>query len=182
MVRLTNVSNAAPRTQADLIQLFDPVREDLLAVEREFAEHGMPVRMVQTNVSFSRDRGTLRGMHYQDPPHAEDKLVRCTHGAIYDVIVDIREGSPTHRDWIGVELRDADFRMLLVPKGFAHGFITLTDDVLVTYQVSESYDPDAERGARYDDSAFGIEWPAAVTVMSEKDKLWPGFTSGVRLT
>ena len=150
--------------------------------EREFAEHGMPLRMVQTNLALSRERGTLRGMHFQAPPYAEDKLVRCTHGTIYDVIVDIREGSPTYRQWIGVELRDTDFRMLLVPKGFAHGFITLTNDVLVSYQVSEYYTPAAEHGARHDDPAFSIEWPIEATTVSEKDRDWPDFVSGVRLT
>ena len=149
--------------------------------EREFADHGMALRMVQTNVSHSRDRGTLRGMHYQAPPAAEDKLVRCTRGEIFDVIVDIREGSPTYCNWIGVELSDSNGRMLLVPKGFAHGFITLTDDVMVNYQVSEFYAPDSERGARYDDPAFAIEWPLAAEVVSAKDQGWPGFTSGVRL-
>jgi dTDP-4-dehydrorhamnose 3,5-epimerase len=150
--------------------------------EREFAEHGITARMVQTNASLSRDRGTLRGMHYQVPPHAEDKLIRCTHGAIYDVIVDIREGSPTFGSWLGIELSDDNYTMLFVPKGFAHGFMTLSDDVQVSYQVSGFYEPTAERGARYDDAAFGIEWPAEPTVISEKDQAWPDFSEGVRLT
>jgi dTDP-4-dehydrorhamnose 3,5-epimerase len=150
--------------------------------EREFAEHGLATRMVQTNTSLSRDRGTLRGMHYQAPPHAEDKLIRCTHGSIYDVIVDIRERSPTFGSWIGVELSDNGYRMLYVPKGFAHGFITLADDVQVSYQVSGFYEPTAERGARYDDAAFGIEWPIEPTVISEKDRAWPSFSERVELT
>ena len=150
--------------------------------EREFAEHGLSTRMVQTNASLSRDRGTLRGMHYQVPPHGEDKLVRCTHGSIYDVIVDIREGSPTFGDWIGAELTDENYRMLYVPKGFAHGFITLEADVQVSYQVSGFYEPTAERGARYDDPAFGIDWPIEPTVVSEKDQSWPRFSEGVRPT
>jgi dTDP-4-dehydrorhamnose 3,5-epimerase len=143
--------------------------------EREFAEHGLPARMVQTNMSLTRRAGTLRGMHYQLPPHAEDKLVRCVRGAIWDAIVDIRPDSPTYCRWIGVELSEANGRMLLVPKGFAHGFVTLTDDAAVTYQVSEFYAPGAERGARHDDAAFGIEWPVPVLDMSDKDRSWPAF-------
>jgi dTDP-4-dehydrorhamnose 3,5-epimerase len=148
--------------------------------EREFEAHGLSTRMVQSNTSLSRDRGTLRGMHYQTPPHAEDKLIRCTHGSIYDVIVDIREGSQTFGKWIGVELTAENYRMLYVPKGFAHGFVTLAADVQVSYQVSEFYEPTAERGARYDDPAFGIEWPVVPTVVSDKDGAWPPFGEGVR--
>lgn len=143
--------------------------------EREFAEHGLPTRMVQSNTSLTRHVGTLRGMHYQAPPHGEDKLVRCARGAIWDAIVDIRPGSPTYCRWIGVELSEANGRMLLVPKGFAHGFVTLTDDAVVSYQVSEFYTPGAERGARHDDPAFGIEWPVQVRGMSDKDRNWPAF-------
>ena len=143
--------------------------------EREFAEQGLPARMVQTNVSLTRKAGTLRGMHYQRAPHAEDKLVRCVRGAIWDAIVDIRPDSPTYRRWIGVELSEENGRMLLVPKGFAHGFVTLTDDVVVTYQVSEFYTPGAEGGARWNDPAFGIDWPVEVIGMSDKDANWPDF-------
>lgn len=143
--------------------------------EREFAEHGLPSRMVQTNMSLTRQAGTLRGMHWQHAPHAEDKLVRCVRGAIWDAIVDIRPDSPTWCKWIGVELSEANGRMLLVPKGFAHGFVTLTDDVVVTYQVSEFYAPGVEGGARWNDPAFGIEWPVAVVGMSDKDRSWPDF-------
>ncbi|MCL4182255.1 MAG: dTDP-4-dehydrorhamnose 3,5-epimerase [Burkholderiaceae bacterium] len=143
--------------------------------EREFAAHGLPARMVQTNMSLTRHAGTLRGMHYQASPHSEDKLVRCAHGAIWDAIVDIRPESPTYCKWIGVELSEANGRMLLVPKGFAHGFVTLTDDVMVVYQVSEFYAPDASLGARHDDPAFGIEWPVPIRSMSDKDAGWPDF-------
>lgn len=143
--------------------------------EREFAAHGLPARMVQTNTSLTRHAGTLRGMHYQAPPHGEDKLVRCVRGAIWDAIVDIRPESPTYCRWIGVELSEANGRMLLVPKGFAHGFVTLTDDAVVMYQVSEFYTPGAEGGARHDDPAFGIEWPVPVKETSEKDAGWPDF-------
>ena len=143
--------------------------------EREFAAHGLSTHVAQTNRSVTRHQGTLRGMHYQLPPHAEDKLVRCERGAIWDCIIDLRPHSPTCGQWLGVELSEANGRMLLVPKGFAHGFLTLVDDVAVTYQVSEFYTPGAERGLRYDDSAFGIEWPAAILHVSDKDAAWPDF-------
>lgn len=143
--------------------------------EREFQAHGLPSRVAQTNRSLTKHQGTLRGMHYQLTPHAEDKLVRCERGAIWDCIVDLRADSPTCCQWVGVELSEDNGRMLLVPKGFAHGFLTLTDDVAVSYQVSEFYTPGAERGLRYDDAAFGIEWPAAILHLSEKDAAWPGF-------
>lgn len=141
--------------------------------EHEFAAHDLATRMVQTNVSFNRRRGTLRGMHYQAAPHQEAKLVRCTRGAIYDVMVDMRPESPTYRRWAGVELSAANGRMLYVPKGCAHGLITLADDTEVTYQVSAFYAPSHERGLRYDDPAIGIEWPIDVAVISEKDRAWP---------
>ena len=143
--------------------------------EREFEAHGLPARMVQSNLSLTRRAGTLRGMHYQAAPHQEDKLVRCVRGAIWDAIVDIRPGSATYCRWLGVELSEANGRMLLVPKGFAHGFVALSDDATVWYQMSQFYMPGAERGARHDDPAFGIKWPVAVTDMSEKDRAWPHF-------
>ena len=145
--------------------------------EREFKANGLPTGMVQTNMSLTRKTGTLRGMHYQLAPHAEDKLVRCVRGAIWDAIVDIRPESPTYCQWIGVELSEDNGRMLLVPKGFAHGFVTLTDDASVNYQVSEFYTPAAERGARHDDPAFDIAWPIPVLDMSDKDRSWPAFAS-----
>lgn len=141
----------------------------------EFEEHGLVPRVVQANVSFNEHEGTLRGMHYQVAPHEETKLVRCTRGAIYDVIVDLRPDSPTYTHWIGVELTEHNYRMLYVPENFAHGFITLQPRTEVTYQVSQFYAPDAERGVRYDDPAFGIEWPVPVRVISEKDRTWPGY-------
>lgn len=145
--------------------------------EREFEANGLPTGMVQTNMSLTRRAGTLRGMHYQMAPNAEDKLVRCVQGAIWDAIVDIRPESPTYCQWIGVELSEANGRMLLVPKGFAHGFVTLTDDAAVTYQVSAFYSPQSERGARHDDPAFGIAWPVPVIDMSDKDRSWPAFVA-----
>jgi dTDP-4-dehydrorhamnose 3,5-epimerase len=147
---------------------------------REFREHGLPEQMVQTNLSLTRRAGTLRGMHYQLPPDAEDKLVRCARGRIWDAIVDIRPQSPTFCRWFGAELSSDNGCMLLVPKGFAHGFIALSDDAVVTYQVSASYAPGSEGGARWDDPAFGIEWPVPVLDMSEKDRSWPAFAKGAQ--
>lgn len=143
--------------------------------EREFAAHGLPNRMVQSNVSLTRRKGTLRGMHYQAPPHGEEKLVRCARGSVWDVIIDLRPESPTYCRWIGVELSETNGRMLFVPKNFAHGFVALTDDAVVNYQISEFYAPGYERGARHDDPAFGIEWPVPVTDMAERDRAWPTF-------
>jgi dTDP-4-dehydrorhamnose 3,5-epimerase len=143
--------------------------------EKEFAEHGLAPRMVQTNLSFNTEQGTLRGLHFQRAPHREAKLVRCTRGALYDVIVDIRPASPAYGEWMGVELSADTHRMLYVPEGFAHGFLTLEDDTEVTYQVSAFYTPGAEGGLRHDDPALAIDWPAAVRVISAKDRSWPAF-------
>lgn len=142
---------------------------------REFEEAGINASVVQANLSYNRRRGTLRGLHYQIAPHAETKVVRCTRGAIFDVAVDLREDSPSYLQWVGVELRDDLHNMLVVPEGCAHGFQTLTDDVEVSYQVSAAYAPQAERGARYDDPAFGIEWPLPVAAISDKDARWAAF-------
>jgi len=141
--------------------------------ERELAEHGLIPRVVQANISFNRRKGTLRGMHYQVAPHEETKLVRCTRGALYDVIVDLRPDSSTYLQWTGVELTANNHRALFVPQGFAHGFQTLQDDTEAFYQVSEFYTPTAERGLRYDDPAIAIHWPLAVTSISAKDAAWP---------
>jgi dTDP-4-dehydrorhamnose 3,5-epimerase len=143
--------------------------------QREFEEHGLVPQVVQSNISYNIARGTLRGMHYQVEPYGETKLVRCTRGAVHDVIVDLRPDSPTYLQWLGVDLSAENYRMLFVPVGFAHGFQTLTDDVEVTYQVSQFYAPASERGARYNDPAFGIEWPLTVQVISDKDRSWPDF-------
>jgi len=137
---------------------------------REFGEHKLDTNLVQCNVSFNKQSGTLRGMHYQRPPFAETKLVRCTRGAIYDVIVDVRPDSPAYLQWIGAELTAENGRMMYVPKGFAHGFLTLADDSEVFYQMSEFYAPDCAGGARWDDPLFALEWPAAITTMSAKDQ------------
>ena len=143
--------------------------------EDEFAAHGIHMPPLQANISSNPQRGTLRGMHYQIAPHGESKLVRCTRGAIYDVIVDMREESPTYGQWIGVELTADSFRMLFVPERFAHGFITLEHNTDVAYQVSAKYTPGAERGLRWNDPAVGIEWPIEPTLISEKDRSHPDF-------
>jgi dTDP-4-dehydrorhamnose 3,5-epimerase len=142
---------------------------------KEFTEHGLVPTVVQANLSFNRKRGTLRGMHYQLPPATEAKLVRCTRGAIYDVIIDLRPDSPTYLHHFGIELSAESRTALYVPDMFAHGFQTLVDQTEVTYQVSEFYMPGQERGIRYDDPAFAIEWPLPVSVISEKDSSWPRF-------
>lgn len=144
--------------------------------QKEFEEYGLNANIVQANLSFNQAKGTLRGMHMQLSPFSEVKYVRCTRGAIYDVIVDLREGSDTFRQWIGVELRAEDYRMLCVPEGFAHGFITLEDNTDVAYNVTQFYTPSAERGYRWDDPAFGIVWPFNPVVVSEKDQAHPLFS------
>ena len=143
--------------------------------EDEFAAHGINMPPVQANLSSNPRRGTLRGMHYQLPPHEETKLVRCTRGAICDVIVDLREESPTYRQWVAVELTADSYRMLVVPGRFAHGFLTLAADTDVTYQVSAKYTPGAERGLRWNDPAIGIAWPFAPVLVSDKDSAHPDF-------
>lgn len=141
----------------------------------EFEEHGLENFTAQCNLSFNHKAGTLRGMHYQLPPAAEAKLVRCLKGAIYDVIIDLRPDSPTFMEHFGVRLDDENRRALYVPPLFAHGYQALSDGAEVNYQVSEFYTPGQERGLRYDDPAFGIEWPMEVTVISNKDASWPDF-------
>jgi dTDP-4-dehydrorhamnose 3,5-epimerase len=141
--------------------------------EKEFSEHNLESRFVQCNVSHNIRRGTVRGMHYQRAPHAEVKLVRCTSGSILDVIVDIRPGSSTEQEWIGVELSRANRRMMYVPHGFAHGYQTLEDDSEVTYQVSEFYHPESEGRLLWNDPAVGIEWPIKDVVISDKDRTAP---------
>lgn len=142
---------------------------------REFAEHGFPTAFVQSSISRSRLRGTLRGMHWQAEPHAEDKLVRCTRGSLRDVIVDLRPGSPTRLRHVAVDLDGESGRALFVPKGFAHGFQTLEDDVEVLYLMTEFYEPSAGRGARWDDPAFAIRWPIPDPILHPRDASYPDF-------
>jgi len=141
--------------------------------EREFAEHGLKPRFVQCNLSYNRRKGTLRGMHFQAAPHAEAKLVFCTRGAIYDVIIDLRADSRTYRQHIGETLSAANGRMLYIPEGFAHGFQTLEDDTAVFYQMSEFYHPESARGVRWDDPAFQIEWPRGERIIIQRDREYP---------
>ena len=144
--------------------------------KKEFEEHGLKPYLVQANITFSRKKGTLRGMHYQVAPYQEAKLVRCLKGALFDVIIDLRPDSPTYREWIDIELAEDNYKALYVPEGFAHGYQTLKDNTEVFYQVSQFYCPDSERGIRWNDPAFGIKWPQAQElVISEKDENWPYF-------
>lgn len=137
---------------------------------KEFIEHGLNPDLVQCNISYNKKKGTLRGMHYQAAPYEEGKLVRCTSGSIYDVIVDLRKGSKTYRQWIGVELSQKNRRMLYVPEKFAHGFQTLEDDTEVFYQMTEYYMPGYARGIRWDDRGVGIKWPLEKILISKKDQ------------
>jgi dTDP-4-dehydrorhamnose 3,5-epimerase len=144
--------------------------------EREFAHHGVPMRIVQSSTIHSPRRDTLRGLHYQEPPHAEIKLVRCTRGSIFLVLVDLRQRSPTRNEWLGVELSAPSERLVYIPEGFAQGYQTLEDDTEVLYHMSRHYVPEAARGVRWNDPAFGIEWPpAAARIMSERDRTWPSY-------
>jgi len=143
----------------------------------EFAARGLDVQLDQCSISFNQGKGTLRGMHFQAPPHAETKLVRCTAGAIYDVIIDLREDSPTRGRWSSVELSASNRKSLYVPKDFAHGFQTLTDRAEVFYQISRPYVPSAARGVRWNDPRFGIEWPIRDPILSPRDAAYPDFAS-----
>lgn len=142
---------------------------------REFEDRGLEPAVSQCSLSFNRRRGTLRGMHYQAPPGEEAKLVRCVRGAIHDVIVDLRQDSPTFGRHVAVELSADNRFALYVPGGFAHGFQTLADDTELYYQMSEAYDPELARGFRHDDPELGIAWPLPVTVISERDRELPRF-------
>jgi dTDP-4-dehydrorhamnose 3,5-epimerase len=141
----------------------------------EFEEHGLNPRLVQCSVSLNHQKGTLRGMHYQIAPHQEAKLVRCTQGSLYDVIVDLRPESRTYLQHFGTELSASNHRALYVPEGFAHGYLTLADESEVFYQMSEFYAPAAARGVRWNDPALRISWPGPVVVISERDKSFPDF-------
>ncbi len=142
---------------------------------REFEAQGLVSDLAQCSISFNRRKGTLRGVHFQAAPYQEVKLVRCTSGAIYDVVVDLRRDSRTFRQWIAVELTADNHRMLYIPEGFGHGFQTLLDDTEVFYQMSEFYHPECARGVRWDDPTFGIQWPLPVPIMSERDRSHPDF-------
>jgi dTDP-4-dehydrorhamnose 3,5-epimerase len=144
--------------------------------QREFEAHGLSPRLAQCSISFSKQKGTLRGMHYQLPPCEEAKLVRCTSGSIYDAIIDLRAASPTFRQYFGLALTAHNHTMLYVPEGFAHGFLTLEDNTEVFYQISEFYSPQHARGVRWNDPAFAIEWPFPPSTLSDRDRSCPDFT------
>jgi dTDP-4-dehydrorhamnose 3,5-epimerase len=149
--------------------------------EREFADHGLATRFVQGSTIVSPHRDTLRGLHHQAAPHAENKLVRCTGGAVFVVMVDLRPDSRTYLEWQGVELTRDNRRLLFVPEGFAQGYQTLEDDCEVVYQMTHEYVPEAAGGVRWDDAAFGIEWPPADRrLISERDRAWPDYAGPTR--
>jgi dTDP-4-dehydrorhamnose 3,5-epimerase len=143
--------------------------------QREFASHGLEKNWVQCSISFNRKKGTLRGMHYQAPPYEEAKLIRCTRGAIFDVIVDLRPHSPSFKHWVGLELTADNRRMLYIPEGFAHGFQTLADETEIFYQMSQFYAPEYASGVRWDDPALHIAWPTDERTISERDRSYPDF-------
>lgn len=147
----------------------------------EMEEHGLKGDVVQANTSFSKSKGTMRGLHYQKHPYEETKLMRCTKGAIYDVIIDLRKDSPTFLQWLGVELTEDNYKMLYVPEKFAHGFVTLSDNSEVTYLVTQYYTPGAEAGIRFDDPQFNIQWPVPVKIVTEKDTSHPNFNASLLL-
>lgn len=149
--------------------------------ESEFAARGLGARMVESNISFNAKRPTLRGMHYQRPPHAQAKLVRCTAGAVYDVVIDLRPDSETYARWVGVELSAENRLALYVPEGFAHGYQTLADATEVYYQMSARYAPQSAAGVRWDDPFFGIEWPyTRGVIVNERDRTYPDFRPASR--
>ena len=147
-------------------------------IRQEFADRGLETAVAQVNVASNHQRGTVRGMHYQAPPFEEVKLVRVVRGAVFDVAVDLRPGSPTFRQWVGVELAEEEDRMLYVPRGCAHGYQTLTDDAEIYYFVSAPYSPPHQRGVRWNDPAFGIEWPIPTpAAINARDAGYPDFRS-----
>jgi dTDP-4-dehydrorhamnose 3,5-epimerase len=150
--------------------------------KREMSEHGLNSEIVQANTSFSKLKGTIRGFHFQKYPDEETKLIRCTKGAIYDVIIDLRTDSPTFMQWFGIELSEDNYKMVYVPENFAHAFLTLTDNAEVYYLVTNYFTPHAEGGIRYNDPAFNIPWPVPVMVVSDKDKSHPNFTPNLKPT
>ena len=144
--------------------------------KREFETHNLNPELVQCNISFNIKKGILRGMHYQIKPFEEAKLVRCTRGAIFDVIIDLRADSPTFKDWVAIELTDKNRKMLYIPERFAHGFQTLKDNTEVFYQMSEYYSPEHSRGIRWNDPSFSIQWPEDKRIISKRDQQYPDFS------
>ena len=144
--------------------------------QHEFRQHALNPKLVQCNVSFNRKKGTLRGMHYQSKPYEEDKLVRCTKGKIYDVIIDLRPTSKTYLQWLGIELSENNHKSLFIPEGFAHGFQTLDDNTEIFYQMSQYYNPKYSKGIMWNDKYFNIKWPIENPIISEKDLGYASFT------
>lgn len=169
------------RLKGSYVIEIEPIRDERGFFSRawckdEFDKNGLNSNLVQSNLSYNKKKGTLRGMHYQLIPYEEAKLVRCVKGAIYDVIIDLRKNSPTYKQWIGVELTESNGKALYVPEGFAHGFQTLEDETYVFYQVTERYTPGAEMGIRWNDSQFNIQWPGeGKRIISVKDESWGDF-------
>ena len=183
-VKTIQMAKGVVETKLKGVYVVEPLR---FGDERGFFEQGWSLKdlpgwesasIVQSNVSFNTRAGTLRGMHYQEAPHAQGKVVRCTRGAIYDAVIDLRPGSPTFKEWVGVELTAENRLTLFVPAGFAHGYQTLVDDTEVHYLVTAYYAPESARGVRWDDPAFGVEWPHAdPRVMAERDRDYTDFES-----
>jgi dTDP-4-dehydrorhamnose 3,5-epimerase len=145
--------------------------------EKELEEQGLKTRIVQSNLGVSTRQGTLRGLHFQTAPHCEVKIVRCSRGGIFDVIVDLRSESPTFKRWFGVELTEDNCRMIYVPEGFAQGYLTLWDNTEMYYHTTDFFYPECASGVRYNDPEFGIQWPAGIEVISEQDEYWPDLSS-----
>ena len=147
--------------------------------QKEFKEHGLNPNIVQSNVSLNFKKGTMRGMHFQAAPYQEVKMIRCTRGAIFDVIIDLRKNSPTYKRWVSIELTEDNYKMLYIPEDFAHGYLTLKDKSEVIYFVTQFYQPNSQSGVRYNDPAFGIQWPKDVGIKTlvDKDKNWPDYKS-----
>lgn len=146
--------------------------------KKEIYSNGMIPELVQANIGYNKKRGTLRGLHFQISPHEEVKILRCTRGAIFDVIVDLRKDSPTYTRWEGFELTEDNHRMVYVPKGFAQGYITLADNTEIYYQTSEYFAPAHARGLRFDDPAINIRWPIEIKIISDNDRSWPDYVLG----
>ncbi len=141
--------------------------------QKEFTQHGLKTGIIQSNIAYNKTRGTIRGMHYQVAPHAEAKLVRCTKGALYDVLIDLREDSSTYCQWEAFELTETNNLMLYIPEGLAHGFQTLKDNTMLLYQMFAEYHPESARGIRQNDPFFNIKWPVDNPIVSTKDQNWP---------
>ena len=141
--------------------------------KKELQRHGLNSELSQSNIGFSHVKGTLRGLHFQKPPHAESKIVRCTRGSIFDVIVDLRPESPTYKRWFGIELSDENRKMVYVAEGMAQGYMTLQDNTEINYHATEFFNAEAASGVRFDDPVLGIRWPMSATAISEQDRSWP---------